>query len=319
MMSRYTLIFPGQGAQAPGMGKTFYDSYQEAKDVFHEADDILKRHLSHQIFSGSEAELTETKTSQPAIFVTSLAILKVLEKQFGITSPVSTCGLSLGEYTALVAGKYLDFPTALSIVAERGKLMHEACESTVGSMRVVLGLSDEEVEAETVALGMPHDVWCANFNCPGQVVISGTLKGLDALEASLKAKGAKRVIPLTVHGAFHSGLMKSAQVGLKPYIQNAPIQSSEIHLAMNVSGHIEKEVERIKVCLIEQVTSSVRWHKCIGSCVQSGTDLFIEIGPGKTLAGMNKRSNILQPTISIETINDLEAIENYFKTSSKSK
>ncbi len=309
MTRRYTFIFPGQGAQTPGMGKTFYDSYQEARDVFTAADDILKRRLSHEIFSGSETDLTQTKTSQPAIFVTSFAILQVLQKKFGLSSPISTCGLSLGEYTALTAGNFLDFSETLQLVAERGKLMHEACESTEGSMKVVLGLSDEEVASTVQGLKLPQDIWCANFNCPGQVVISGTLKGLEAAEKALKEKGAKRVLPLTVHGAFHSGLMASAQKGLLPHIMKAQIKPSSIQLAMNVSGQIERDIEKIKTLLVEQVVSPVKWHRCIDACVQFGTDYFIEIGPGTTLQGMNKRNNIACPTLSVEKTSDLEALE----------
>lgn len=304
-MTRYSFIFPGQGAQEIGMGKTFYDAYPEARNVFHEADDILELSLSKTIFSGTNEELTETKTSQPAIFITSCAILAVLEKEFGLTAPFATAGLSLGEYSALFAGKYLDFKNLLLLVKKRADAMHEACQKNQGSMRVVLGLADDDVESCAQSLNRPTEVSCANFNCPGQVVISGTIEGLNALEKILMNSGAKRILPLQVHGAFHSHLMLSAQQKLQPNILEAPLQNSSIPIAMNVSGVIEKDLLKIKDLLIQQVTSPVRWHSCIRSIANSGTELFIEIGPGKTLQGMNKRQSTLPPTISIEQVEDL--------------
>ncbi len=308
-VAKYTYIFPGQGAQFIGMGKSFYDSYRESRDIFTEADDLLHYSLSQEIFSGDESRLKETKISQPAIFVTSIAILSALQHQFGLTNPISACGLSLGEYSALVAAKIIPFSEALSLVAKRGKYMHEACESTPGSMRVVLGLSDEAVVDAVTEIASPNEIWCANFNCPGQVVLSGTVRGLDAIEPLLKAKGAKRIVPLAVHGGFHSGLMKSAQEALKEEIMQIKFFSpSHIKLAMNYSGIFEPDITRVKDGLIQQVVAPVRWHQCIQSCVKDGTELFIEVGPGKTLAGMNKKSQISQPTISVETIHDLEAV-----------
>lgn len=313
-MHSFSFIFPGQGAQYPGMGKTFFDNFKEAKEVYLEADEILHRPLSKTIFSGSEAELTETKTSQPAIFVTSLAILKALQQHLPLPVPLSVSGLSLGEYTALVAGGYMNFKEALEIVALRGQLMHDACEKNKGSMKVVLGLADEVVEEVVRGLHLPQDIWCANFNCPGQVVISGTEKGLNAAEEPLKAAGAKRVLPLQVHGAFHSGLMKPAEKGLSTSIENAHIHSSPVKLAMNVSGSFENSPERIKELLIRQVTSPVRWHKCISSALSLNPTHFIEMGPGKTLQGMNKRIGVTQPTISIETVEDIKALEEIFSS-----
>lgn len=304
-----TFIFPGQGAQYIGMGHDFYREFPIARRTFEEADDLLKRKLTDIIFKGSEAELTETKNSQPAIFVTSIAMLRVLEDLFKGISPIACAGLSLGEYTALTASRKLSFKESAPLVQARGQFMHEACEALRGAMSVILGLEDEQVEAVVAELNMPHDLWCANFNCPGQVVISGTLKGVEAGTKALLAKGAKKVIPLQVHGAFHSGLMQTAQEKLTPFLKEAAIQKSAIKLATNVTGNFAENPDDIKELLIRQVTSPVRWQKAIRTLDNTGCELFVEIGCGKTLAAMNKRIGVKAPTINIEKVEDLKTLE----------
>ena len=226
-------IFPGQGAQYAGMGKDFFDSFLVAKETFQQADDLLGFPLSRIIFEGPEDLLTQTKHSQVAILVTSMAVLRVLQKEFPHLKPSICAGLSLGEYTALCASGRLGFADTLLLVQERARLMNEACENTPGTMAAVLGLDAADVEAVVKDL---EGVWVANFNAPGQTVISGTKEGVEKGILALKEKGAKRAIPLAVHGAFHSALMQSAEKGLAPWIEKANLQASPIDFVMNVPG-----------------------------------------------------------------------------------
>lgn len=307
-MKQLAFIFPGQGAQYIGMGKEFYAEFAEAKELFEQADDLLQTNLSHLIFSGEEKELTQTKNSQLAIFVTSLAMLKVLQHRFSL-EPTACAGLSLGEYSALVASGHMPFADALLLVQKRALFMHEACEAQKGTMAVVLGMADDAVEEIVYNLRMPESIWAANFNCPGQVVISGTEKGIEAASKALSEKGAKRILPLQVHGAFHSGLMKPAQERLTPYIMQTECHNTKCLIAMNAIGTFCSDGAAIKENLIKQVTSPVLWHKCVSAIMNKNVDLFIEIGPGKTLSGMNKRIGISAPTLSLEKPEDLSNIE----------
>jgi [acyl-carrier-protein] S-malonyltransferase len=304
---RLAFLFPGQGAQYPGMAQDFVKTFSAARLTFEEADDLLKRPLSTLILEGPEDVLTQTKNSQVAIYVASVAILRVIQELYDF-KPFVCAGLSLGEYTALTAGEWLSFRHALPLVHYRGQFMNEACEATSGTMAVVMGLEAAVVEEMVRAVDLPHDLWVANFNCPGQVVLSGTLKGIEAGTAGAKAKGAKRVLPLPVHGAFHSGLMRQAEKKLAPYIQQAPIVQGEAQLVMNVPGNFVSDVEKVRHHLIQQVTHSVKWEQGIRAMEQQGIDLFIEFGPGKTLAGMNKRIGVQAPTLSIEKVEDLDQL-----------
>ncbi len=285
------------------MGKDFATAFPEARAVFEEADEILKEHLSRIVFEGALDLLTETKYSQIGIFVTSIAILKTIQKQMPEIKPYVCSGLSLGEYTALYASGRLGFQETLLLVRERARLMNEACEKTAGAMSAVLGMDGKQIEDAIQGI---DGVWIANYNAPGQIVISGTKEGVERASLALKEKGAKRVIPLTVHGAFHSGLMQSAQAGLEEFVQKANIAESEIGFVMNVPGNFVKGTDEIKKNLVEQVTKSVRWEQ--GIMAMEGIDLFIEIGCGKTLAGLNKKIGIKAPTIPIDKVEDLDKI-----------
>ena len=308
-MKKICFIFPGQGAQYSKMGYDFYRDFPEAKQAFEEADDILKRDISKLIFEGSEKELTETKNSQPAIFVTSYALLQVLRKRFPEIVPTHTAGLSLGEYTALACANSISYSDALPLVQARGHFMHECCEKHAGTMAVVLGLDDQAVEQCVKECNVPSDLWAANFNCPGQVVISGTKIGIDLATKALMACGAKKIMPLQVHGAFHSGLMQEAQVRLSEVIQGTPFSSSKVKIAMNVTGDFVDSANTIRDLLIRQITQPVRWSRAIKTIDQDGIDLFIEIGCGKTLSSMNKRIGVRAPTCNVEKIEDLQTIE----------
>lgn len=305
---KIAFIFPGQGAQYPGMAKEFYENFSIAKQTFEEADDILHRNLSKIIFEGPENVLTETKNSQVGIYVACISILRVINSLYPMIKPFVCSGLSLGEYTALTASGRLDFKLCLPLVQYRGQYMNDACEMYRGTMAVVLGLEAQEVEKAVKEINMPHDLWAANFNCPGQVVISGTEKGVEIGAAKLKALGAKRVLPLQVHGAFHSGLMKPAEDRLAEHIHHVSINESPIGFVMNVTGKFESKEQDIKSNLIKQVTSPVRWEQGVRTMGDQLLDLFIEIGCGKTLSGFNKRIVPQIPTISIEKLAELDQL-----------
>lgn len=302
-MSKKVFIFPGQGAQYVGMGKDFYDTFPSARETFEEASDILSINLKELIFTGPEGELSQTKYSQPAIFVVSAAILKTIRHEMPELKASICAGLSLGEYTALFAAGKLPFSACLQLVAARGAFMQDACEEEAGVMRVVLGLEPAVVKAH-----LPADVWIANLNCPGQVVIAGRAAAMPAAEEALKAQGARRVLPLDVSGAFHTPLMRSAQLRLESHLKAAAFQESPTQLVMNVPGNFVSTIEEIRSNLIDQVATTTRWQAGIENIEKSGVDLYVEMGPGKTLAGMNKKIGTQAQTISIEKVTDLEAL-----------
>jgi [acyl-carrier-protein] S-malonyltransferase len=303
-----SFIFPGQGAQYCGMGKDFYEAFAVCRETFEEADHLLNRHLSNIVFQGPEELLTETRNSQTGIYVMSMALLRVLNQQFPQLTPKICGGLSLGEYTAVTAAGKLAFKDCLPLVQFRGEYMNDACIRNKGTMAVVMGMDSDAVESMVAQLNLPHDLWVANLNCPGQVVISGTLKGIEAGTQAAKAKGAKRVLPLQVHGAFHSGLMAEAEDRLRDKVGAAPFQESGVELVMNVTGKPVKKIDEIRDLLVKQVTNPVRWEESVRSMESAGTDLYIEIGCGKTLTGMNKRIGIAAPCLSIEKVEDLEQL-----------
>lgn len=307
-MKKIAFIFPGQGAQTVGMGKDFAEKYPAAKETFEEADDTLRRNLSSIIWNGPIDLLTETKNSQTGIYVTSIALLRVLKFLFPNVLPYCCGGLSLGEYSALTAAGRLAFQEGLPLVEKRGQYMNDACLASKGSMAVVMGLEANQVEELVREADLPHDLWVANLNCPGQVVISGTLKGIELGSERAKAKGAKRVLPLQVFGAFHSGLMQPAKERLKSDILSTQFKDSSVRIAMNTTGSFVDDATSIQKNLIEQVVSPVRWEQDIRTMDKEGVNLYIEIGCGKTLSGMNKRIGVQGETLSLEKIEDLEAI-----------
>ncbi|ADI38545.1 Malonyl CoA-acyl carrier protein transacylase [Waddlia chondrophila 2032/99] len=308
-MKNIAFLFPGQGAQYPGMGKDFYESYQTARAVFEEANERLNRDLASIILNGPEETLTETRNSQVGIYVVSIAILRVLSELFPEMEPSICAGLSLGEYTAATSAGYLSFDDGLPLVQARGQFMNEACESTQGAMAVILGLSPAQVEQIVKSVNLPNDLWAANFNCPGQVVVSGTRKGIDAAAIAAKSMGAKRVLPLQVHGAFHSGLMLDAQKRLAEYVNGTAFGEPKAELVMNVTGEIVEEASVVRDLLISQVSSPVKWQQGIETIEKRGIDLYVEMGPGKALAGFNKRIGVQAPTISVEKIEEIKQLE----------
>lgn len=305
-MSKIVFLFPGQGAQYVGMGKDFFDQFAAARHVFEEADEKLGRPFSKLIFEGPKEELTLTKNSQLAIYITSVAILRTFQELCPELRPAICAGLSLGEYTALTAAQKISFEDCLPLVEARGSLMHEASSAAPGTMRVVLGLSPE-----LASENLPPDVWIANLNCPGQVVIAGTLSGIEAAAVQLKEKGAKRVLPLDVSGAFHSPLMQIAQMRLKPLIEETPFHESAIEVVMNAAGDRVSTLAEIKGALIRQVTSPVLWEKSIRTLDALGVSLYVELGCGKTLKGINGKINTVAQTKSIENTTDLMEFAEY--------
>jgi [acyl-carrier-protein] S-malonyltransferase len=297
-MNKIAFIFPGQGAQYVGMAKDFYEAFPIVRETFEEASKILSIDFTKLILEGPESELTLTKNSQPAIFVVSAAILRCIQQQYPYLEPTVCAGLSLGEYTALFASGRLSFPDALKIVAARGKFMQEACQESQGTMRVVLGL-----DSSLVAQNLPPDVWIANLNCPGQVVIAGSADAMPKAEELLKAAGAKRILPLDVSGAFHTPLMKSAQEKLTPYLLSVVLKGNATPLVMNVPGDFVDSIPEIRQHLIAQVASATQWEK--GIRLLDDVEFFIEIGPGKTLTGMNKKIGVKGQTLNIEKTTDL--------------
>ncbi|MDN3508985.1 MAG: ACP S-malonyltransferase [Candidatus Neptunochlamydia sp.] len=304
MDKKVAFIFPGQGAQYVEMGKGFYETYSIVRETFEEANDLLGFNLSKLMFEGPADELILTKNSQIAIYVMSVALWRVVKQELPQIEPSVMAGLSLGEYSALTASGRLAFKDGVRLVRARGEYMYEAGVKFPGTMAVALGMKPEEVYA---IVDPVEGVWVANLNCPGQVVVSGTVEGIEKASDLLKEKGAKRVLPLDVSGAFHSGLMGGAKERLQEKIDEIDLSESSIDLVMNLPGDFVSENE-IRKNMIGQVVAPVYWEKGVRKMEECGIQLFIEIGPGKTLSGINRKIGVDGKTISIEKIEDLEAL-----------
>lgn len=299
-MGKLALLFPGQGAQYLGMGRDFYGHYPIFRETFEEASDLVGENLARLVFEGPLSELTLTKHAQIAIFITSFALWRTVESQLSDLQYDVVAGLSLGEYTALAVSRKLAFPQAVKLVHARGNLMHEASLKAPGTLAVVLGLDPETIE--TVIRGT--QCWIANLNCPGQVVISGSMEGIASASAALKECGAKRILPLDVSGAFHSPLMQSALDGLAPKIHETTFYNTKTQIVMNVPGDFVEDLEEMKTYLIRQVAAPTYWEKGIHKMMERGVTEALEIGPGKTLSGMNKKMGLA--TTNIEKLEDVD-------------
>lgn len=300
---KIALLFSGQGAQSVGMAKSLYDNYTSVKELFQCADDTLGFKLSQYCFEGPMADLTKTSVCQPALYVHGIAVVQVLRERGMIDEITAALGLSLGELTAhAIAGTYT-FEDGLKIVAERGRLMQEACEATKGAMASLIG-GTEEKAAEYCA---KFDVDMSNLNCPGQIVISGEAENIArAVDAAKANKDFKMVVPLKVAGAYHSRLMKPARDAFADYLDTFDFNTPNIPVFTNVTGERVSAPADIKANLIKQVTSTVRWADCVNSAAKLGIDQFFECGPGGVLAGMMKRINKDYPIRSFAELRDFQ-------------
>ena len=277
-------VFPGQGAQFVGMGKDLFDKSSKAKDMFHKANNILKFKITDMMFDGTDEDLRQTKVTQPAVFLHSVVLAALLED----FQPNLVAGHSLGEFSALVANKVLSFEDGLRLVAKRAAAMQKACELQPGTMAAVIGAEDKVVE-EVCASVKDKIVVAANFNSPGQVVISGSIEGVEEASKKMVEAGARRVLPLKVGGAFHSPLMEPARVELAEAINATKFNEGICPIYQNVTGQPVSDPEIIKKNLISQLTSPVLWTQTMANMISNGVKSVVEVGPGTALQGMFKR------------------------------
>lgn len=282
LMNAY--VFPGQGSQFPGMGKDLYESDANARVFFEHANNVLGFNITDVMFSGSEEDLKQTKVTQPAIFLHSVIKAKIMGDAF---RPDMVAGHSLGEFSALVAAGAMEFGDGLKLVAARANAMQKACEARPGTMAAILGMEDERVEE--VCAGIEGVVVAANYNCPGQLVISGTLEAVNAACEALKAAGAKRALLLPVGGAFHSPLMEPARAELATAIAYTPIVDPRCPIYQNVDATGRRDPARIKANLIAQLTAPVRWTQIMRNMLADGANNIVECGPGNVLQGLFKK------------------------------
>ncbi len=301
-------LFPGQGAQFVGMGKDLYENNNRAREVFERADDILNFKISEIVFEGPEEKLNATDMQQPAIFVMSVACLESMRdsEKFGEVNPDYIAGLSLGEYTAYHAAGSIDFESALKLVSARGKFMQEAAEMTDSSMVSIIGLNDDKVLELCEQAREGQTLVAANFNCPGQVVVSGDLQACQRITTLAENAEAMKVIKLDVAGAFHSPLMAPAAEKLNKMLDETHFTEPKVPVITNVDTNMPKNPDEIKASFSRQLTSSTYWAKSMNKLLELGVDNFFEIGPKRTLSGFLKRISRRTKVQSISSLSDIQ-------------
>lgn len=304
---KIAFVFPGQASQYVGMGKELCSKFSEAAAVFEKADTVLGFSLSRLCFEGPQEELNKTAVTQPAVLTTSLACLAVLQKAGGPV-PVAAAGHSLGEYSALVAAGSLSFEDAVRLVRKRGQYMQEAVPLGEGGMAAVMGLPAEDVAAVCREASTTGVVEAVNLNCPGQVVIAGDMTGLKAAEPLLKEAGARRVISLPVSAPFHSRLMIPAGEKLAKALDGVALADPSIPVVANVSADYVRTGQEVKASLIRQVSSPVRWEESVRRLIASGIQIFVEVGPGKVLSGLIKKTSREALLYNVEDLASLEKV-----------
>ena len=304
-----SVIFPGQGSQIVGMCSDFYNKFERVKKIFKQVDQILNFPLSDIVLNGPADKLNLTQNTQPSIMMVGYSIYSVLKNEFGINLNEAKffAGHSLGEYTALVCSDSLNLETATNLLHQRGKFMQEAVPEGKGSMLAILGLEQNKILEEVKAASSDGVCEIANDNCPGQIVVSGEKNAIEKMSDNLKKKSIKSII-LPVSAPFHCSLMKKAEENMKSKITDAVFKKPNPGIISNVTAKIENDPATIKELLIKQITSTVRWRESLEYMINNGIDQFIEIGPGKVLSGLVKRTN---RKIKISNLNSLEDINNY--------
>jgi [acyl-carrier-protein] S-malonyltransferase len=309
MAGKIAYIFPGQGAQTVGMGRDFYDAELLAKQIFDKADKIVGFNLAKICFEGPQDELNSTTISQPAIFVTSVAILEVLKAKNSIEPANITAGLSLGEYTALYAAGCFSFEDGLKLVQKRGQAMQAAADASKGSMVSIIGLEQPAVEKLCAEAAQGQLLTCANFNCPGQIVITGSAEACKRAVALAEKYGAMRAVELKVAGAFHSQMMALAAEELKKALEQCNIEKlTDVAVIANVDAEYYRAKERISQGLVKQLTGPVLWQKCMERLLADGVTKFYEIGPSKVLTGLMRRINRKADIFNISSLAGLSEL-----------
>lgn len=311
-MNKLAFVFPGQGAQAVGMGKDLFDQYDVAKRLFSEADEALGYSIKDMCFEGPADDLKLTANTQPAILTVSVIVNEIL-KEHGVQPDVAG-GHSLGEYSALVAAGVLSFQDAVALVHKRGQYMQEAVPVGEGGMAAIIGLDDEAIAAACEkATKEAGEVQPVNFNCPGQTVIAGTTHGVEKAVEELKAAGAKKAVVLPVSAPFHSTLMKPASEKLAAELAKVAIHDAAFPVVSNFTGELETKAEEIKANLVAQADHPVRWITCVKTMQAFGADTFVEAGPGKTLCGFNRRIDRSIKSLNVENLESLQKTLDYLK------